>query len=103
MPHSQTQAQAKVQSAGNTAATTQSVEEGPEFVVTDPDLDVLLNLSADIVKGRCNHDTGVAWLAALERVEKRLAKVPPAGSHDRQPSPPCPTCEGAVAGESGTS
>lgn len=101
MPNRQTQAQ--VQSAGNTAAPAQSVEDEPEFVVTDPDLDVLLNLSADMVKGRCNHDTGVAWLAALERVEKRLAKVPPAGSPNRQPSPPGPTCEGAGVGESGTS
>lgn len=99
MPNRQTQ----VQSSGNTAAPAQSVDEGPEFVVTDPDLDALLNLSADMVKGCCNHDTGVAWLAALERVEKRLAKAPPAGFCDPQPSPPCPTCEGAGVGESGTS
>lgn len=47
-------------------------DEGPEFTVSDPDLNLLLNLSADMAKGQANHDTGVAWQAALEAVEKRL-------------------------------
>lgn len=51
-------------------------EDGPEFTVADQDLNYLLNLAADLAKGRANCDTGVAWLEALEAVETRLAAQP---------------------------
>lgn len=51
-------------------------QETPEFTVSDPDLNNLLNLAADMATGRCNHDTGVAWLEALEAVEARLTAAP---------------------------
>lgn len=57
-------------------ATPEPDDDGPEFTVSDPDLNNLLNLAADMAKGRCNHDTGMAWLQALEAVEARLKSTP---------------------------
>lgn len=50
-------------------------DEGDEYTLADPDLNELLNLSADMVKGRGNMDTGLLWLDYLERVQARLAPV----------------------------
>ena len=51
-------------------------ETGDEFTVPDNDLNELLNLTAAMVKGRANQDTGTLWLRYLERIQQRLAAVP---------------------------
>ena len=48
------------------------VDGKPEFTVIDDDLDLLLNLGADMVKGQCNMDTGIWWLQTLDKVLDRL-------------------------------
>jgi len=45
----------------------------PEFTLEDPDLNMLVNLAADMAQGRANMDTGVLWLETLEKVRARLA------------------------------
>ncbi len=48
-------------------------DDGPEFTISDPDLDALLNAAADYAKGGQNMDTGLHLMSLLERVEARLA------------------------------
>lgn len=43
-----------------------------EFNTGDDDLNLLLGLTADIALGKANMDTGVWWLATLEKVQARL-------------------------------
>lgn len=51
------------------------VDDEPTFNVIDRDLDLLLNLSADLVKGKCHMeimDTGLWWMETLDQVLDRM-------------------------------
>ncbi|MFK4706212.1 hypothetical protein ABIC83_003051 [Roseateles asaccharophilus] len=47
----------------------------------DRELELLLNLSADMAAGRCNQDTGIWWLETLEKVLARLKQIPAVVEH----------------------
>lgn len=49
--------------------------EGDAFKIADPDLHMLLNLSADMVLGHANQDTAMLWMEYLKRVNARLKPV----------------------------
>jgi len=61
--------------AASTPAPADVEEEGDIFNIKDPDLHMLLNLSADMAMGNANQDTAMMWMSYLKRVEARLGPV----------------------------
>lgn len=62
------------EATGEAAAQTSAPaeDEGDIFNIKDPDLHMLLNLSADMAMGNANQDTAMLWMDYLKRVEARL-------------------------------
>lgn len=67
-------------------------EEPPFTVYADEDLNLLLNISADMLQGRANMDTGIWWGQTLDKILDRLN--PQNAPHDcGDPCKVCPSCE----------